>query len=252
MKGWKIFQHSVRQVFGNIGAALRVSAVLYMVQIAALLAFTGKTFLASEAEKQRLMEAGQVPWLGLAAFMAVAVVCGLWIAVGWHRFVLTNEQPGLLPTFHGGRMWGYFWTAILLTLLSCLPIVGLIFVEIVMAMMGTAFVKFAVVFPIISMVVVTVVGFRLLTVLPGVALRADVGALSGWDATKGQTGTILLLVIIWSIFQIAGEAVMSLLFAANGAAGIVWAVLWFWAQTMIGLSIMTTLYGHYVEDRPLA
>lgn len=249
MKGWKIFQHSVRQVFGNFDAAMRVSAVLFVVQMAAMFALTGTTLLASEAEQQKLIAAGEFPWLGLVAFLAVTVVSGLWIAVGWHRFVLTNEQPGLLPAFHGDRMWGYFWMAMLLGFLAGFPYGFLL--AVVVGGMSLPTVALSVV-QILAAVVFGTVLFRLIAVLPGVALRADVRTLTGWEATRGQTGTILLLLIIWSVINFVCDAVTGHLFAANGAAGFAWSVLWLWAQTMVGLSILTTLYGQYVEDRPLA
>ena len=40
--------------------------------------------------------------------MVAAIVTGLWIAVGWHRFVLLGERASLVPVFRGDRMWAYF------------------------------------------------------------------------------------------------------------------------------------------------
>ena len=39
MKGVQIFTHSLRQVLNNLPAALRISGVLYLVQVAVSLAF---------------------------------------------------------------------------------------------------------------------------------------------------------------------------------------------------------------------
>lgn len=99
--------------------------------------------------------------------------------------------------------------------------------------------------------VLETVVLRLTVVLPGVALRADVRILTGREATRGQTETFLLLAIIWSAISVVCDVVIDDLSAANGFVGFGYSFVWLWVQTMIGLSILTTLYGHYVEGRRL-
>jgi hypothetical protein len=42
----------------------------------------------------------------------------------------------------------------------------------------------------------------------------------------------------------------TLAFQAIGL-GLVWDFVFGWVQLMVGVSILTTLYGHYIEKRPL-
>jgi hypothetical protein len=41
------------------------------------------------------------------------------------------------------------------------------------------------------------------------------------------------------------------LFAPGSVPGLIWQVVTQWVTVMVGASILTTLYGHYVEGRPL-
>ena len=41
MKAWQIFTHSLRQVFGNMGAAVRVSLIPYLALIVAAIVLGG-------------------------------------------------------------------------------------------------------------------------------------------------------------------------------------------------------------------
>lgn len=58
---------------------------------------------------------------GALVVLLVAVVTGLWIAVGWHRYVLLNEKPELLPAFRQDRMIAYFIRSLILGLIILLP-----------------------------------------------------------------------------------------------------------------------------------
>jgi hypothetical protein len=254
MTGWKIFVHSVRQVFGNLGPALRVSGLLYLVQIVVQHATIGNLLNATNEEQQAMITAGTYPWVGLLLFIMVATVCGLWIAVGWHRYILTDEKPGLLPAFHGDRMLGYFGTGLLIAVVLLLPafLLDLLVALFAAPLIGPngdpvmlSVVAFAVTLPI------WMIGLRLNAMLPGVALKPGSAISDGWNATKGQTGAIVLLALI---SVAATEAVNFVGAAAFGDADnllFVWQALTGWPILIIGISILTTLYGHYIEGRPL-
>jgi len=94
---------------------------------------------------------------------AVAVVLSLWIAVAWHRFVLTGERPsGFIPVWHGGSILSYFGYGL---------VIGLIvsaFAMLVLLSVGSFVPE---VFAFFVMVVVALVIFyRLCAVLPAVAV----------------------------------------------------------------------------------
>ncbi len=109
MKGWQIFVHSLRQVTGNFEAALRVSGLLYVAQtVVGLVLLGGVATQGSGAAA--MMQSGFTSGLalGFLLVMLVALVTGLWIAVGWHRYILLGEAATFIPAFRSDRMLAYF------------------------------------------------------------------------------------------------------------------------------------------------
>jgi hypothetical protein len=105
---------------------------------------------------------------------------------------------------------------------------------------------------LIVCVPVATVGMRLGSMLPGAALEPGVPVLSGWDATWGATLTILGVVVL-SVFFAAALDFLGSRFFANPASAValVYELIKQWVIAMVGASILTTPYGHYVEKRPL-
>ena len=60
MKGVQLFTHSIRQVLNNLGPALRISGVLYLVQIATSLLLGASMMIDSEASAAAI-RAGNFP-----------------------------------------------------------------------------------------------------------------------------------------------------------------------------------------------
>ena len=258
---WQIFVHSVRQVFGNLNGALRVSAVLFAAQIfVAQIVVTlaiGKFLLLDQALLQTQMLEGNFNRPIYLTAMVLLILLGVWIAVGWHRYVLTNEQPSFVPKLHLDRVMGYFGKSILIGLLV-LPvamlaglIVGFALVPMFGGLISTQPLVFGLAVALLVYIPVGVVAMRLSAALPGVALQPGVSVFSGWRATTGHTGTILGVVVI----SIIGTAALILpgpmLFAPQSVPALIWQFATQWVMVMVGVSILTTLYGHYVEGRPL-
>lgn len=252
MKGWQIFLHSLRQVFNNLEGALRVSAVLYVGQAVlglALLQTVSPWGDSVNADAMRaMMMAGEFPWASMLVVVLVAVVCNLWIAVGWHRYVLTNERPAFLPVFLGDRIWAYFLRGVLvgLILIPVFIIVGLV-VGVLAAAGGP---PVAAVAAVLLAVPVWIAGLRMSASLPGIALGAQTGIGQAWAATKEDMGTFVALAVIVAVSSFAISLVGSLAFQAIGLR-LVWDFAFGWVQLMVGVSILTTLYGHYIEKRAL-
>ncbi|MCX8510078.1 MAG: hypothetical protein ORN49_14585 [Rhodobacteraceae bacterium] len=152
-------------------------------------------------------------------------------------------------------MWGYAWSAFLIGVMVSLLVVlmALLVAGIAGALSGFGLlvVEGYIVFQVLTSVALTFGFLRLSTMLPGAALRSEMALMDGWEATKGEAGAFLLLSLLVVGVQMAIPALTVQLYALHATAGMVWAVLWFWTQEIVGLSILTTLYGHYVEGRPL-
>jgi hypothetical protein len=93
--------------------------------------------------------------------------------------------------------------------------------------------------------------FRLTTALPASAIGSGQPFMAGWDATKGASADILVLAVI----AVGAHLVLALLgflvFDRIPVVSLIWNIVVTWLVTMVGVSILTTLYGHYIEKRPL-
>jgi hypothetical protein len=252
MKGWHIFLHSLQQVTGNLSGAIKVSAVPYLIQFIAMgliMGFGGNAF-----DPEAMAEAGGPDggfFLKVGIVALVAVFTSLWIAVAWHRYVLLGEEaPGYVPTLKSDRMWAYFVRSlgILLVLLAASIVMVIpagILVGLTANVNGPSIVGGLI--PIVVMIPVFVVLYRVSGSLPGAALGNDVDFWAGWKATKGANLDILVLILVAFGFSIVLN-----LFGLVPVIGIAIQFLGGWLMIMIGASILTTIYGHYIEGRDLS
>ncbi|GHC50581.1 hypothetical protein [Neogemmobacter tilapiae] len=259
MKAWQIFVHSWRQVFGNFGAALQVSVIPYLIGQAALFGSGLHNYPTAEA-LQAAMDSGQLnPGLAFAVGV-VSGVMSLWIAVAWHRFVLTEERGGVVPVFHADRVLGYFGKGLGIGLMIVIPallllmlgaVVGHALFRVDPSTLATSPGKFllAQLVPLIFLLPVGVLMTRLSAMLPGAALKPGVPILSGWEATKGESG--VMLGVVGLTFGLALILQVPLFFIQNSFLVFVWGTITGWISLMLGASVLTTLYGHYIEKRAL-
>jgi hypothetical protein len=184
----------------------------------------------------------------------------LWIAVAWHRYVLIDEMPGsITPRFNGERLWAYFGRSLLvgviLFLLGMVVMIpfGLIVASIIAAAPGPLGALYASIPMFVAYLVIGLVGYRYSVILPAAAIGKPIGLSEAWEATGGANGAIFVLALVSSL------SVVVLDFATAWVAirspwwiGVPLQLLVNWGELIVGVSIITTLYGHYVERRPLA
>lgn len=252
--GWQIFLHSIRQVTGNLEAALRISGVLFLVQLVVSTAL-GVSLGGDQAALEARVTAGNFPLLGFFLVIVVIMVTGIWIAVAWHRYVLKLETPtSLIPAFHSDRMLSYFGNSLLLVgiafpiaLVTSL-IVGLIYSGVLGGGMpgpvGQTLISIIVFLPVV------VVIYRLSVILPGSALGEKVRLGEAWRKTAGSSGAIVLLAAVSIVAAIVINLPLMVL-APVPVLAFAWGTATAWLKTMVGISILTTLYGHFVEGRAL-
>lgn len=259
MKGWHIFLHSLKQVTGNLGGAIKVSAVPYLIQFVvtgAVFGFDGSAF--DPANDPAKFAQGEFPgagfWLSILLGLAIAFFTGCWIAVAWHRFVLLGEEGSTyLPILKSDRIWAYFVRSLgaFLVLLAT-GIILIIPAGILIAIAANLFGPVAPsliggLAPVLMVIPMFVILYRVSGSLPGAALGNEVGFWAGWNATKGENLNILLLVIFTFVTSLVVNGLSMI-----PTVGIVFQFLGGWLMIMVGASILTTLYGHYIEGRSLA
>ncbi len=234
MKGWKLFEHSVLMVLRNGKEALRICLVPVLLALLAALLLVGPFFNTQ----------GQVPrptaGLGLRFLL-------LWlIAVNWHRFVLLEEHPeSWIPKISTGLALGYFGRSLLLGLLITAVLVPFL-------MMGLSFVRSptnAMAFSAILGLVGSYLFFRFAAILPSGAVGKPIrmtGPGGAWQSTSKEPGAIATLVVIATVVSLLIQLI-GLVPGFGKGIGVALSVIF----AMVNLSILTTLYGHYVENRPI-
>ena len=258
MLSWKIFMRAVRVILDDIGGALRISLVPYAILVAASLWFASSFGVLGIEEA--MISGNDLPAIpdgylsGILVVSLVQIVVSLWIAVAWHRRVLLRESVGgVVPPIHGRQMLAYLGRSILLGL-----IIGVVTVMISVALAPFLPGAAAALIVIFS----TIIVYRLGLILPAGAIDRPIGLVESWGATKGQSLTVVLLALLTFAASMLLQ-VPTLLDAAMtggpvegavagpGPISIVYNLVIGWMLLLLGVSILSVLYGHFVERRPL-
>lgn len=250
MLGWQIIKHSVEQVWNNRDEALLLTLFPYgiLVVISVLLPTQQYDLTPNAGGLPEMPSIGAS--FGALVGSIITLIVSLWIAVLWHRLMLEGERgTGWIPTWQGPRMMSYFVKGFLIGLI----VVG---VSVVVSLLFGAVFVFAgpllALVPIISVGAAAYIFYRLCPVLPAAAVDRKMPFSEAWAATRDQTSTILVLVLL----VIAGSLLMQLpavLFGdPSGTLAVIYSAVVGWFITLIGASILTTFYSHFVEGRPIA
>lgn len=243
----RLFMHSVNLVFTQLNGALRISGVLYLATLA--LSILGYFLFVQSA----MTEPG-MPLPSLIIVLVTSVIY-MWIAVAWHRFVLLDEMPqGMLPPFYNDRILAYLGRSLLICLVVLAIAVVVSFVSAAIATMSGA--------PYVAMSLTTlavifialVVSYRLAPMFPGAAVNRSIGLREAWAATAPANNTIVALALISAVasFLVDIPAYLVGNIPALAIFGLFWSAVTSWFKLLIGVSILTTIYGVYVEKRTIA
>lgn len=263
MLGFQLFLHSLRMVLGNLGAAIRIT-IPVLVFLVLSYAWTFAQFGSASffVEWSSSMEAGEfvAPPEGFWAFFPIAFIGGviafLWTATSWHRFILLEEHPGALgPQFNGGAIGRYFAAGFVLGLIifAAALVFGFVGGLIIggIALAGMPAIGVAVLAGLVIYVPIIIIFYRLTPMLPSAAIGDRLKMSEAWDATRGASGTLLVLAVISVIASFVIAWPVGLLAGTAPIVALVLQIAIQWITSMFGISIMTTIYGVYVEGREL-
>lgn len=258
MHPWHILQHSWRQVFGNFGSATQIVFPPFV-----LGALCNLSFQEGLRRAAHVGHSVAVPPSSALLYFLLFVIAQFVLAtasVNWHRFILCNESCGWLPRINLRRSLRYFLRAFIIV--AMLTLVGILLgvVVIVLLMLfekiigsDTAGLIAGGVSTVIILVWMVALFLRFSVALPGAALDT-LGLRAALRATRGQGWLFVTLSVIAVLVVFLGAMFNSLVALLPGGA---WDV-GFVAQlgvdfvvTMLGLSLLTTLYGVFVENREL-
>ena len=265
MLGWKLFSKAVTLITDNLGLALKVSLVPYGIALAATILLGGAGLASMAALDPTDPVATEAAFSGAAAgaallVVAIFVVASLWVAVAWHRATLLEEPVGWVPPFHGGPILGYFGRSLLIGIVLAFAYLAL---ALVAGLLGALLPPLAILVLLAGTVALVVVFYRLATILPAGAVERPMGLGEAWSATSGASGAILLVAVLTVALSLALQLPGLLVGGGLGAVGdpaaaatgglisVIYGVVVQWILLMVGISVLTVLYGHFVEDRPL-
>ncbi len=249
--GWQIVRHSLMLLFRNLPQALRVS--IGPILIAALLS-TAALMMGGVHEHITgiMLDGAAVPNSVVLAFLFVLLVMVFafaWIAVSWHRFVLLEEYPGLLPAIGDRPIWPYAGRSALLGLLLLLAMLpALVIAGLVTGLFGNARIIQSIVGLAVG-VLFSYLWLRLALILPAVAVGNRMRIAEAWAVTAPVSSTILQTAAVLVALNVLASLFAELF--GIGLIGLIVQVMISWITLMAGTSILTTLYGILVERREL-
>jgi hypothetical protein len=249
-------RHALSSVRNNIAYAFRISWPWYAVFVPAIIVLTALLAVATGGNP----EAG--PIFALPINLAIAVITMLAfasIAVNWHRYILLDQVPEGREIFRlDDKTWRYFGNLLLisLTLLAAGLAIGLP-LGLIGGLLG-ALEAFLVIILLVVIPVLGVLALRLGIKLPGIALeRRDFLMRDAWKISAGNNLPIFLIFLFEIAFAIVAGLLLSLVaFAANAVhpmlgvtVGFALQLLVNWIFTIFSITVLTSLYGFFVEGR---
>lgn len=253
MAGWKLLTHSIRMVFWDLKASLRISGLLY-----AAIMVAQYFVLKSEIALATIGNTGVVPSIGLILLsVIVSLVASLWIAVAWHRYVLEDENNGaILPAFHSDKLLSYFGVSLLIGVIIIIPTLLLIAVVSLLLfpmidVSGPNSLHLMSLILSLALIPVLYAFNRLSAALPAVAVGKDLSFKQAWAATGNFSGAIWHLSILEMVAYAGLTAVGGVVFPETLTSLMLQSLVFGWIGTMVGVSILTTIYGVAIEGREL-
>ncbi|MCW1931233.1 hypothetical protein [Pararhodobacter zhoushanensis] len=257
MRGIEIFTHAVRMVFGNFNTVLRIGGVALLVMVV-LLQLTGAAYFnppAATTTDAVMPAVFTSP--GLLLLNIAQIIIGLWVVVAWHRYILLEEEPGaFVPRFSGSAIWryivaGFFYSLTIAIVAIPLGLLAGVVAFIVLSPGSQSHMAAGILSAVIVFFPVIWLAYRLSPVLPAAAIENRLKLKEAWSATKDGGASLILLGIITIVGSGLINLPASFLADVSVPLGLLWAAMANWVAMMVGASILTTIYGVYVEKRTL-
>ena len=249
------FSHAFRSTLSNLGFAFHASWPWMALLLPVLIA--GNLFIQIYA----MPVIGQPP---PASAIAVEIGMGLLmllafssIAIGWHRYILLDEVPqGWQRLRLDGPVLRYFGNVILISLvlgLIALPFMLVAVLVAVLAQQPNLIMFFFVVLPLMLGMF-----YRYSIKLPAIAVdRQNFGLGDALRVSKGNTWRVIGLGILVALTAIAIGLLfggVTLLISKIGGSTALGAVVVLqlavnWVSTIFSITVLTSLYGFFVEGR---
>lgn len=240
----KAIAHALRSVLDYAPAGIRFS--LWWATI--LLAFGFVSLLTAKPPSIPENTGDISPLDTVAAGVGLVAFCS--IAVNWHRYILKDEAGGR-PMRLDNLVWRYLGNSLLVVLMAVTPVVLL-----GLALLFLPSIASALLVP--AAIVAGTFALTLSIKLPAVALgRTDFGFRDALNATNGNFWQLMGVFLINGAIALLAFYVMSLVITAlinvnytlGVAVGIALSVAFNIIYTLFSVSVLSSLYGFFVEKR---
>ena len=266
--GFRIFALCLRQVFINWKVALRLSWFWLLLFFAMVVALAGTIAVEMQADPQNLAGPGLLFLLLLIAFVFIGAVGFSAIAIGWHRWVLRDEEPDrFFVVRQGWPILAYVWRALVIGIIAvlCLLLPFALYTMIFTAAMtgdaADAPVRVGLastVFGLLLGTLATWIVLRIGLVLPAVAVGEQLTFGESFRQTAPIAGPLAVTALCVTVFQAIPTLLDLLTGGMAGPSSPVLAVVtmaalavFSWINFFVSFGILTVAYGHTVEGRPI-
>lgn len=248
-------RHAVNSVRNNISYAFRISwpwyAAIAVLSIATFALLGALTALGGFSAMH----------FGVLILVVASIVAFAAIAVNWHRYILLDEVPKGGNIFRlDGKTWRYLGNLVLIALMLFIvgAIVMLPLFTIAANLFSDAVIIVAIVIGALIFLFLAIFSVRLSVKLPAVALdRRDFTFSHAMAATRGNNVPLFLLILFQ--FALAIGAALLMLFLEyltvsihpifGFIVGLLLQLSVNWILAIFGITILTSLYGFFVEER---
>ncbi|MCT4555066.1 MAG: hypothetical protein N4A53_10295 [Pelagimonas sp.] len=248
IKGFKLYVYAVRMVLRNWLAISKVSIAPIAAAIFVLYYLLPKFF-----------KEGEQTGINFVLFFFVFIVLGFLmvvVVVWWHRFVLLeDESDGHISSLPQRAILAYIGRLILLVIIAMLVSLPLLFLSQRALQIAGVFAVVFLLWPLVYILLASVF-LRMSFILPAAAVGKPISIAEAMEDTRGSFWVFLSATVCAAVVQfVADHAVNWLIGLASGSVAYysisIFSLLVSAMVAMFNVSLLTTLYGHYIEGRPI-
>jgi hypothetical protein len=254
---FEIVKHAFGLIVLNFGMAMRIMLLPWAVMTVVLFMINQYLYEQRWAPSTTIpSNAGMVSQTVLEfLYVVFYIIVGIWIAMGWHRFVLINEKPNSYwPKWHGQLARAYFVRSVYITLALLLPMLAFVAFDL---MVDRDFQEYPsgyldvpwLLFWLIFDSVVSYATLRLSLGLPGAAVGNSISLHESRLETRAWSAEIWGASILIGLLYIPVYIVSFL--HEEFLAAVIFAEVWCALVMLLTISVLTTLYDVIKEGHEL-
>lgn len=259
--GLAIIAHAIRMLIHEPGTTLRVIlpglAMVLLSTIAATVLVSDVIAALSGSNANAILQIAPADVLLMLALGLTGLLGYALMAIHWHRHVLLNGPERARDLRPGWSVIAfYIWRAITVALVQMLAAVPILTALTVLAgftgwQATPGQTGSSMILGLLAGIAFVWIALRFSITLPAAAMGQRMGLLQSWIVSAPMSGAILSVAALLSLINVATSVTLSLLLPGPGPAGLLLETCVFLAEGIIFVSVLTTLYGHLVEKRPL-